>query len=105
MLLGLGQRAWSAFWIFLAAVLAASTLFYGDTLLSGLGFIFWTATPCLFLAMAGRFLFTGEWRKPLKHPHGDSVSNPVRQIGAHQPPRDALSRPISQRGIGTKNGV
>lgn len=62
--LRLGQIGWSAFWIFIAAILAASTLAYSDTPLSGLGFIFWTVTPCLFLAFAGRFLWTGEWRKP-----------------------------------------
>jgi hypothetical protein len=63
-LLGLGQKAWFAFWVFIAAVLIASALARNDTVLSSLGFVFWTATPCLFLAFASRFLWTGEWRKP-----------------------------------------
>lgn len=63
-LLGLGQKGWFAFWIVIALILAASTLGRNDTILSSLGFIFWTVTPCLFLAFAGRFLWTGEWRKP-----------------------------------------
>lgn len=63
-LLSLGRYGWSAFWIVVALILAGSTLAYSDTLLSALGFIFWTATPCLFLAFSGRFLWTGEWRKP-----------------------------------------
>lgn len=104
-LLGLGQKAWSAFWVFIATVLAASTLFWNDTILSSLGFVFWTATPCLFLAFAGRFLFTGEWRGSLKEPEGESVLKPLGRLGTHEAPRDILCRTISQRRIGTKDSV
>lgn len=63
-LIGLGRWTWAAFWIIVAIVLIASAVHRNDTLLSSLGFMFWTVTPCLFLAFAGRFLWTGEWRKP-----------------------------------------
>jgi hypothetical protein len=106
LILNLGRYGWSAFWVFIAIVLAGSTLAYSDTLLSGLGFIFWAVTPCLFLAFAGRFLFTGYWRRPREERRSDGVLSPRGQIGTHQSSCDVLPRPLTgQRRVGSKDGV
>jgi hypothetical protein len=97
-LLGLGQKAWFAFWTLLAcgAIIYVATA--GETLLVSSLVLLITVAPFMFLAFSARFLFTGEWRLPRHELHGDGVLSPGRQIGPHESPRDILTTPTLPSG-------
>lgn len=107
-LIGLGRWAWSIFWALMAVACAVYILTKDETLGVTVAVLLCTSAPFLFLALSGRFLFTGEWRRPRKELGSDSVLSPRRQIGSHESTGHILpsaSGLTGKRGIGPQDRI